>query len=307
MSHQLLEPFLVHIRIDGFEVPTALLVILLKTFIYSAICSTVALVYFELMYLATRYLYFRGFLKRYAPLDSTRHISIVFWSLMSAFLLPIFTAVTCQSGMERSFAFNPVSCCAHTLLYMAIHDVLFFYMHFAMHKFHSLHLVYKYVHAMHHDAVHLMNAYAIGYADFGDDLLTIGVPWAIWTLIAGSNWWNWMLPFSFMLSATYIGHSGYRSASPWFTLFNPLFLPIMLMVGKQALSPADHQVHHTYRRYNFGLFLRLLDKWHKTYKKSDKIAYDVHYWKKWVRVKENRDSLANNKWEAGIKFEELAI
>jgi hypothetical protein len=81
----------------------------------------------------------------------------VFWSLMSAFLLPIFTAVTCQSGMERSFSFNPVSCCAHTLLYMAIHDVLFFYMHFAMHKFQSLHLVYKYVHAMHHDAVHLMN------------------------------------------------------------------------------------------------------------------------------------------------------
>lgn len=81
----------------------------------------------------------------------------VFWSLMSAFLLPIFTAVTCQSGIQRSFAFNPVSCCAHTLLYMAIHDVLFFYMHFAMHKFHSLHLVYKYVHAMHHDAVHLMN------------------------------------------------------------------------------------------------------------------------------------------------------
>jgi hypothetical protein len=76
---------------------------------------------------------------------------------MSAFLLPILTAVTCQSGMQRSFAFNPVSCCAHTLLYMAIHDVLFFYMHFAMHKFHSLHLVYKYVHAMHHDAVHLMN------------------------------------------------------------------------------------------------------------------------------------------------------
>lgn len=115
-----------------------------------------------------------------------------------------------------------------------------------------------------------------------------------------------MVPFSLLLSVTYLGHSGYRSASPWFTLFNPLFLPIMLLVGKQALSPADHQVHHTYRRYNFGLFLRVMDKWHKTYKKSDKIAYDVHYWKEWVQVKENRESVAINKWEGGVKFEELA-
>lgn len=81
----------------------------------------------------------------------------VFWSLVSSFLLPILAAVTCQNGIQRSFAFNPLSFSAHILLYMAIHDVLFFYMHFAMHKFQSLHFVYKYVHAMHHDAVHLMN------------------------------------------------------------------------------------------------------------------------------------------------------
>lgn len=76
---------------------------------------------------------------------------------MSSFLLPILAAVACQNGIQRSFAFNPLSFSAHILLYMTIHDVLFFYMHFAMHKFQSLHLVYKYVHAMHHDAVHLMN------------------------------------------------------------------------------------------------------------------------------------------------------
>lgn len=43
-------------------------------------------------------------------------------NIWSAFLLLIFTAVMCQSGMQRSFAFKPVSCCAHTLLYMAIHN-----------------------------------------------------------------------------------------------------------------------------------------------------------------------------------------
>ena len=108
-----------------------------------------------------------------------------------------------------------------------------------------------------------------------------------------------------MLGSSYVGHSGYRSASPWFTLFNPLFLPVRLLFGKHALSPADHQVHHAYRRYNFGLFLRLLDKWHKTYKKSDKVAYDIHYWEKWVQVKGNKKSLPHNKWDEDIRFEEL--
>jgi hypothetical protein len=104
-----------------------------------------------------------------------------------------------------------------------------------------------------------------------------------------------------MFCATHIGHSGYRSVSPWFTLFHPLFLPIMLIVEGQALSPTDRQVHHTYLRYNFRVFLRLLGKWHNTYKKSGKIEYDVHYWKALLQVKQNRESHANNNWVGGYQ------
>jgi hypothetical protein len=108
-----------------------------------------------------------------------------------------------------------------------------------------------------------------------------------------------------MFNATHIGHSDYRSVSPWFTLFHPLFLPITLIVEGQELSPTVCQVHHTYMRYNFGVFLRLLDKWHNTYKKSDKKEYDVHYLKALLQVKQNR-ALQTISGGGNIKFEQLA-
>ena len=52
---------------------------------------------------------------------------------------------------------------------------------------------------------------------------------------------------------------------------------------------------HTHRRYNFGLFWRLMDRWHGTYRKSEVRAYDVNFWSEWLKNKEENSEQAK-KW-----------
>lgn len=139
-----------------------------------------------------------------------------------------------------------------------------------------------------------MNVYMVGYAEATENFIQVGIPWVVWTTIAGDNWWHWFLPFSLVLFTTLLGHSGYRSN--WRVLiFYPFILPVFALTGKYMLTAGDHQVHHTYRRYNFGLFWKVLDQVNGTYRKPDIRAHDVHYWREWSRMKSD-DSEEGRKW-----------
>jgi sterol desaturase/sphingolipid hydroxylase (fatty acid hydroxylase superfamily) len=209
-----------------------------------------------------------------------------------AFTCPValFT-VTYQRDMQRTWSFSPIAVLAYTFLYMAIHDVYFYMIHST---FHSKRILYNHFHAMHHEYVYAMNVYCVGYAEVAENFLQVGVPWVVWTWIAGSNWFNWILPLSLVLFTTLVGHSGYRM-SPLIAIFHPLVLPVVALTGRHMLTPGDHQVHHTHRRYNYGLFWRGMDKQFGTYRKCEVKAYDVTFWRKWHDAQQ-ADSEEGRKW-----------
>jgi sterol desaturase/sphingolipid hydroxylase (fatty acid hydroxylase superfamily) len=105
-----------------------------------------------------------------------------------------------------------------------------------------------------------------------------------------------MLPLSFVLFTTLVGHSGYRSAY-WLMIFHPFALPVALFSGKWLLNTGDHQMHHSRRRVNFGLFWNFWDKYSNTYMKCDIRAHNVDFWEKWAKNRENGENSAQaKKW-----------
>lgn len=86
-----------------------------------------------------------------------------------------------------------------------------------------------------------MNVFAVGYAELAENFVQVDVPWVVWTMLAGGNWWYWMAPLSLVLFTTLVGHSGYRM-SPWIMCFHPLMVPVVALTGRLMLSPGDHQV-----------------------------------------------------------------
>lgn len=143
-----------------------------------------------------------------------------------------------QTNIERSWSFHPVSLLLHTALYLVIHDVYFYEVHSSAHKFRVL---YNYFHAMHHEFSYAMNCYIVGYAEVSENFVQVGIPWMLWTWIAGGNWWNWLLPLSLVVFTTLVGHSGYRMS--WeIAVFHPLVLPFVLLTGSSMLTPGDHQM-----------------------------------------------------------------
>lgn len=225
------------------------------------------------------------------------------WSNAMAFTCPVaFFAITCQQDLKRTCTFSPLTILAYTFLYMVMHDVYFYMIHST---FHYKRLLYNWFHAMHHEYVYAMNVYCVGYAEVAENFFQVGVPWVAWTWIAGGNWFNWILPLSLVLFTTLIGHSGYRM-SPLIAVFHPLVIPVVALTGKHMLTPGDHQVHHTHRRYNYGLFWRGMDKYYGTYRKCDVKAHDVTFWKKW-HEKQQFDSEEGKRWlgRHNTKFTEV--
>ena len=52
---------------------------------------------------------------------------------------------------------------------------------------------------------------------------------------------------------------------------------------------------HSHRRYNFGLFWRVMDRMGGTYRKCEVRAHDVSFWKAWAENKESSSEQAK-KW-----------
>ncbi|KAK0261257.1 hypothetical protein LTR35_017899 [Friedmanniomyces endolithicus] len=142
------------------------------------------------------------------------------------------------ADVQRSWSFQPLSVLLHTALYLVIHDIYFYEVHSSAHKFRFL---YHYFHAVHHEFSYAMNCYIVGYAEISENFVQVGVPWILWTWIAGANWWNWLLPLSLIVFTTLVGHSGYKMS--WeIAVFHPLVLPFVLMTGSSMLTPGDHQM-----------------------------------------------------------------
>jgi len=121
---------------------------------------------------------------------------------------------------------------------MLLHDIYFYLVH---RTFHTSRPLYAYFHAMHHEHAYAMNVFAVGYAELAENFVQVGVPWVVWTMLAGGNWWYWMAPLSLVLFTTLVGHSGYRM-SAWIMAFHPLVLPVVALTGRLMLTPGDHQV-----------------------------------------------------------------
>ncbi|KAF3002692.1 hypothetical protein E8E13_009973 [Curvularia kusanoi] len=282
-------PFFVATSDIGKLLP--IVMILTKAFMLGSIASSLAIIYSEILYSGLKAIYTYGKLKRYYPLPTNRHI-LTAWSNAMAFTCPVaLFAITCQKDMQRTRNFSPVAVLMYTFLYMIIHDIYFYMIHST---FHFKRFLYDYFHAMHHEYVYAMNVYCVGYAEIAENFLQVGVPWVLWTWIAGDNWFNWILPLSLVPFTTLVGHSGYRM-SRLIAIFHPLIIPVVALTGKHMLTPGDHQVHHTHRRYNYGLFWKGMDKYFGTYRKCEVRAYDIAFWKKWHEAQQS-ESEQGKKW-----------
>lgn len=180
------------------------------------------------------------------------------------------------------YTFSPVSFPFYLGAYMIGHDVYFSEVHRHSHvnKF-----IYRVLHQMHHEYTHDMNGFAVGYAEVIENFLQVGVPWLAWTWFSAPNVWNWLLPLSLTLFTTIVGHSCYQMHYA-IAIFHPLIVPLQLLVGKHMLTPGDHQVHHSHRRFNYGLFFRYCDRLHGTYRRCDARARDIRYWSKRFQTEE---------------------
>lgn len=94
----------------------------------------------------------------------------------------------------------------------------------------------------------------------------------------------WLAPLSLITYITLVGHSGYLM-SPLLMAFHPLVVPVVLVSGRRVLTPGDHQVHHSHRRYNFGLFWRGMDRWGGKHRRPVVRAHDVGFLAEWMRNK----------------------
>lgn len=218
------------------------------------------------------------------------------WLNTLSFTIPTaLFASLCQTDIERSWSFQPVSVFLHTALYLFVHDLYFYEVHSSAHKFRWL---YNYFHAMHHEFSYAMNCYMVGYAEISENFVQVGIPWMAWTWFAGTNWWSWLLPLSLIVFTTLVGHSGYRMS--WkIAMFHPLILPFVILGGSHMLTPGDHQMHHSHRRCNYGLFWRMMDRWHGTYRRCEVKAHDVDFWSAWSRNKADNSDEADKWLRAG--------
>ncbi|KFX95264.1 hypothetical protein O988_05877 [Pseudogymnoascus sp. VKM F-3808] len=249
------------------------------------LASVTAILYSESLFQWTKWLYLRGKLLRYFPLPENRNILWAFANTLS-FTVPVaFYATYFQGDIERSWNFNPLSIYGNILLYMLLHDAYFFHAHLRLHKSHRL---YETFHLMHHDYTHAMNVFAVTYAEISENFIQVGLPWVCWTWFAGSNVWNWLLPFTLTGYTTLVGHGGYKS-SPYIACFYPLIVPLAFVLGKHMLTAGNHQTHHSHRRYNYALFFRGWDQLYGTFRKTEIIPHDVDYWKTWLQDKSNSE------------------
>lgn len=265
--------------------------------------SSAAIVYSEILFSGTRYLYKSGRLLRYYPLPKDRSATTAWFNAMSFTIPTAIYAIVYRTG-PISLAFNPIKMVWYMFLYMVIHDTFFYWCHRTFHVFRPL---YDRLHAMPHEYSYAMHVYIVGHAEIIENFLQVGIPWLTWTAIAGHNWWYWLVPLSFVLFSTLIGHSGYRS-NGWLLIFHPLALPIAAASGSMMLTVGDHQMHHSHRRVNFGLFWRFWDKNQGTYRKCEARAHDYAYWQKWSQNEKTKEHDAQAKTWLGknqVEFHEI--
>jgi len=241
--------------------------------------SSVAIGYSEVLFQGTAYLYKKRKLLRYYPLPKERGATTAWINSMS-FTIPtaIYAYIYLKRDQPISFDFSITHMALYMGLYMLIHDAFFYWCH---RTFHVVRPLYDRLHAMHHEYSYAMHVYIVGHAEIIENFLQVGLPWLAWTRIAGHNWLYWLAPLSFVLFSTLIGHSGYRS-NPWLMLFHPFAAPIAIVSGPMMLTVGDHQMHHSHRRVNFGLFWRAWDKYMGSYAKCTTRAHDYEFWCKWA-------------------------
>ncbi len=67
------------------------------------------------------------------------------------------------------------------------------------------------------------------------------------------------------------------------------------MGSLSSLQFTDTVSSHSHRRCNFGLFWRLMDKWHGTYRRCEVRAHDIGFWRAWSQNKASNGDEAR-KW-----------
>ncbi|EIM79318.1 uncharacterized protein STEHIDRAFT_173181 [Stereum hirsutum FP-91666 SS1] len=275
---------------------------LLRGIAFGILLSIAPMLYAETIYQVTRLMYQAGHLKRYYPLPKDRNYSSVYATVLS-FVVPCTVyghVVTQGPWIWEVPSFTSIT--LSTIGYMLMHDWFFYQGH---RFFHANKWFYKMLHEAHHEYSHAMNVFVVGYAEMMENFIMVGWPWLFWTVVI-HHYGNQNLailapPLSITAFTTLIGHSGYKYHVS-FAMFHPLIIPFLVPgMSKYMLTPGDHQVHHSHRRFNFGLFFRMWDYNYGSYKKCEVWARDVHYWRKFVA--ENPD-YKTNKAKVGFNLAE---
>ncbi|KAF8526924.1 hypothetical protein BU17DRAFT_61899 [Hysterangium stoloniferum] len=274
---------------------------LTEAFLITLFFAFLAVGYVEVSYRVLLHHYRNGKLARYFPLPTDREytsntINALAFIGPSVALYYFYLNPTINSesrwlspSKAMSFKFNPIEIIIYLVAYMLMQhlfaelisclensDTMFYQMHTHAH---SNKWVYKVTHALHHEYTHEMNLFTTAYAEAFENFYQTGTPWAMWTALSYHNFWLLNLPLYLNLTTTILGHSGFKS-HPCFVQLNPLLYVVTKIFGVHLLTPSDHQVHHSQRRFNFGLYFRWQDKWHGTYQRAKTPSYKIDYWMK---------------------------
>ncbi|KAM0756193.1 hypothetical protein T439DRAFT_351910 [Meredithblackwellia eburnea MCA 4105] len=250
---------------------------------FSALFTSIAILYVEIVYRGSRYLYFAGRLRRYYPLTSNRELKRNFMGA-AAFISPqvfLYFYIFHDPNNPLSWDVRPLEIVASAAIYMIMHDQWFYWIH--RHSHHNK-AAYERLHKLHHEYTHEMNHFMTAYGEIAENFLDVGCGWLVQTTLVcltTRNAWDLLFPYTFATLTTILGHGGY-AMSPWFAIFHPLMIPLKL-IAPYMLTPNDHQNHHLLRRCNYGLFFRFNDKLYGTYKKSTAKSYDVNFWAQKVK------------------------
>jgi lathosterol oxidase len=140
------------------------------------------------------------------------------------------------------------------IIMFIIHDAYFYWMHRLIH----IPIFYKYIHLTHHKSTN-PTPFASFSFHFVESIFQAGIlPLIAFTLPVHGTAMFIFLIVQFLINV--YGHLGYEIYSDKFRS-SP--------IGKWINSSINHNAHHKFANYNFGLYFTFWDRWMGTLKKED--------------------------------------
>ncbi|TPX68074.1 hypothetical protein SpCBS45565_g03391 [Spizellomyces sp. 'palustris'] len=236
---------------------------------YILVFGIVGVLYIELIYQWTKFLYRRGWIQRHQlALPDDRDYVMNYFAATSIVTMPVFYIAARWEIVypKITYKFDFWQLVLFQLAVFFLQDIWYFYGHRYMHKNKVL---WNWVHSHHHEKRNI-NAFSTGYAAWIENFLLIGpsilISVVLMDLMPSFNMLTLRLAWLSQFKIFVIGHTGMKM-HPLLYFGNP-FAWLQQVLSPVGLSqiPEDHEMHHLYPMCNFSLNFRLWDTLWGSYK-----------------------------------------